>query len=65
MNNSVASLSGPVLLNITSYVSRAFKCTPDGRAGCMHCANRFDIFIRLGMTWYCVFPDIAYGYKIK
>lgn len=49
MNNSVAKRSGPVLLNITAYVSRALRCTPEGSAGCIHWAKRFDIFIRLGI----------------
>lgn len=36
-------------MKISSYVSNAFKWTPEGNDECKHCDNRFDIFIHLGI----------------
>lgn len=36
-------------MNINSYVSNAFKWTPEGSEECKHCDKRFDIFIHLGI----------------
>lgn len=51
INNSHDNLFVPIHRKIISYVSKAFKCTPDGRAGCIHWAKRLLILIRLGITW--------------
>lgn len=39
----------PTFIKINSYVSKAFKWTPDGNEECRHCDRRLDIFILLGI----------------
>lgn len=41
-----------MILKMISYVSRAFRCTPPGKAGWRHWARRLPMVSFFGTTWY-------------